>query len=234
MQGAWWKEVWNTERSSRSFLMMNLVGLAEEWDNVGLLVEPSLPHLVNTILLTNNLTEAVVEEARELATQGEKVDMIVSYHPPIFKPLKRLTQYSAKERIVVWALKERVAIYSPHTAYDSVWGGVNDWLLDGVGEGVVTPLRVSQLPGKLPHTLVVQGSEEEEEKEVEEVIRSIASGAGPLVTTRTSPGSVWSKEVAVSYSVLSALAAELPRALPGCSFTVRPSPKVWFLYIVLV
>ena len=208
--------------------------LAEEWDNVGLLVEPSLPHLVSTILLTNDLTEAVVEEAKELGSQGEKVDMIVSYHPPIFKPLKRLTQCSAKERIVAWALEERVAIYSPHTAYDSVWGGVNDWLLAGVGEGVVTPLKVSQLPGKLPHTLVVQGSEVEEEKEVEEVIRRIASGAKPVDTIQTLSGSVWSKEVAVSCSALSALAAELPRALPGCSITVRPSPKVWFLYCVLV
>ena len=200
--------------------------LAEEWDNVGLLVEPSLPHLVRTILLTNDLTEAVVEEAKELGSGGERVDMIISYHPPIFKPLKRLTQQSAKERIIVWALEQRVAIYSPHTACDSFWGGVNDWLVSGIGEGVVTPLKVNQLPSKLPHTLVIQGSRVSEEKKVEEIVCSAVSSTGPLATTRTSSG-VWSKEVAVSSNALSALTVELPQALPECSMSVRPSPKVW-------
>ena len=39
--------------------------LAEEWDNVGLLVEPSQPHFVKSLLLTNDLTEKVVQEAIE-------------------------------------------------------------------------------------------------------------------------------------------------------------------------
>ncbi len=58
-----------------------------------------------------------------------QVNMILSYHPPIFVPMKRLTQSSWKERIVVRCAENRVAIYSPHTSYDAVQGGVNDWLL---------------------------------------------------------------------------------------------------------
>nr|KAG5700574.1 hypothetical protein BaRGS_015370 [Batillaria attramentaria] len=59
--------------------------LAGSWDNVGLLVEPSPPHQVRKILLTNDLTASQSwEEAVD-----EKVNMIVSYHPPIFAPLKR-------------------------------------------------------------------------------------------------------------------------------------------------
>lgn len=58
---------------------------AESWDNVGLLIEPSEPKNVSHILLTNDLTENVMQEAVDL-----NVDMIISYHPPIFAPLKRI------------------------------------------------------------------------------------------------------------------------------------------------
>lgn len=60
--------------------------LAESWDNVGLLVEPSSPKNIHKILLTNDLTEGVMQEA-----EASSVDLIYSYHPPIFAPLKRIT-----------------------------------------------------------------------------------------------------------------------------------------------
>lgn len=59
--------------------------LAEPWDNVGLLVEPFTPKVIKKILLTNDLTESVMQEAVE-----SSVDLIYSYHPPIFAPLKRI------------------------------------------------------------------------------------------------------------------------------------------------
>ena len=40
--------------------------LAGSWDNVGLLVEPSPPHRVNSLLLTNDLTAPVMEEALQI------------------------------------------------------------------------------------------------------------------------------------------------------------------------
>lgn len=103
--------------------------LAESWDNVGLLVEPSPPHTVNTLFLTNDLTEEVMEEAVQ-----KKADLILSYHPPIFAPLKRVTWKTWKERLVVRALENRIGIYSPHTAYDAIPHGVNNWLTKGLGE----------------------------------------------------------------------------------------------------
>lgn len=59
--------------------------LAESWDNVGLLIEPSSVQ-ISTILLTNDLTENVMEEALEI-----KANLIISYHPPIFRALKSIT-----------------------------------------------------------------------------------------------------------------------------------------------
>ena len=98
--------------------------LAAKWDNVGLLLEPSAPHTVSRILLTNDLTEPVLDEAILLNT-----DFIVAYHPPIFVPMRRLTQSSWKERLLVKCIENRIAIFSPHTTYDTLKGGVNDWLI---------------------------------------------------------------------------------------------------------
>ncbi|XP_023950541.1 NIF3-like protein 1 isoform X2 [Bicyclus anynana] len=97
--------------------------LSEQWDNTGLLVEPYTPRNITKILLTNDLTEDVALEAKE-----KSCEMIISYHPPIFAPLKSIIQSAWKERIVSLLLETRIYLYSPHTSWDSVKGGVNDWL----------------------------------------------------------------------------------------------------------
>uniref|UniRef100_A0AAG5DNP1 NIF3-like protein 1 n=1 Tax=Anopheles atroparvus TaxID=41427 RepID=A0AAG5DNP1_ANOAO len=97
--------------------------IAEKWDNVGLLVEPFPERPIRNVLLTIDLTERVMQEAMEKST-----DLIISYHPPIFAPLKRITQKSWKERIINHCLRNGIAVYSPHTSWDNVTNGVNDWL----------------------------------------------------------------------------------------------------------
>jgi len=110
---------------------------AGSWDNVGLLIDPMTPDKpVKTLLLTNDLTEDVMQEAVHT-----KSDMILSYHPPIFRPLKRLTANNWKERIAIKCLTNGIAVYSPHTSLDAVQGGVNDWLIQPFGKGKVTPLE---------------------------------------------------------------------------------------------
>lgn len=115
---------------------------AEEWDNVGLLFEPladrrdqAAPPSVRRVLLTIDLTEAVLDEA-----SAREADLVVAYHPPIFRPLKRIGTRALGERALQRSARAQVAIYSPHTALDAAPGGVNDWLADGVGPGVRTPL----------------------------------------------------------------------------------------------
>uniref|UniRef100_A0A8C8VR97 NIF3-like protein 1 n=1 Tax=Pelusios castaneus TaxID=367368 RepID=A0A8C8VR97_9SAUR len=117
------------------------LSLAESWDNVGLLVEPSPPHTVSTLFLTNDLTEEVMEEALQ-----RKADLILSYHPPIFHALKRITWKTWKERLVIRALEHRVGIYSPHTSYDAIPQGVNNWLAKGLGACTTVPLHPSTAP----------------------------------------------------------------------------------------
>ena len=129
---------------------------AESWDNVGLLVEPSGNPTISCILLTIDLTELVLNEARELGA-----GLVISYHPLIFHPLKRLTQQSVKERIVIRAVESGVAVYSPHTALDCMEGGVNDWLLAGLGEGKVQALTVYTQPSTTDRLLTVFGVQKE-------------------------------------------------------------------------
>ena len=58
--------------------------LAEDWDNVGLMLGRK-GKTVKKILLALDLTKEVVEQAI-----SQKVDLIVTHHPAIFKKLKRV------------------------------------------------------------------------------------------------------------------------------------------------
>lgn len=102
--------------------------VAYDSDNVGLLVEPSDPLYVKRLLVTNDLTEPVLEEAI-----SREVQLIVSYHPAIYAPLKRLTQAEWKQRSIVKCIERHIAVYSPHSTWDSIDGGINDWILQAFG-----------------------------------------------------------------------------------------------------
>ncbi|KAL4223512.1 NGG1 interacting factor [Mactra antiquata] len=123
--------------------------LAGSWDNVGLLVEPSPPHQVETIFLTNDLTPPVLEEAI-----AKHSNMIISYHPPIFTGMKKLSQKQWKDRIIIKCIENRIALYSPHTSYDCVQGGVNDWLISCFDIKDVKPVELFEtLPSCFSHLI---------------------------------------------------------------------------------
>jgi dinuclear metal center YbgI/SA1388 family protein len=115
--------------------------LAEDWDNVGLLLEPvgSAEREIKRLFLCIDLSETVLNEALELGA-----DLVLAYHPPLFRGLKRLRASVPEERVLVRAMEAGLALYSPHTALDAAQGGINDWLARGVGPGRCTPL--------VPHT----------------------------------------------------------------------------------
>ncbi len=96
---------------------------AEEWDNVGLLAgDPDAP--LRRALLCIDCTRDVVLEAERL-----QCDAIVAYHPPLFRPISRVTRGS----IVYELVRRGLALYSPHTALDAAEGGTNDVLADAIG-----------------------------------------------------------------------------------------------------
>ncbi|NMH88567.1 Nif3-like dinuclear metal center hexameric protein [Flavivirga algicola] len=95
---------------------------AEDFDNVGLLVGNKNEKLTG-VLVTLDTLETVVDEAIK-----KNCNLIVSFHPIIFKGLKKLTGKNYVERVVIKAIKHDIAIYSMHTALDNAMQGVNDMI----------------------------------------------------------------------------------------------------------
>lgn len=137
---------------------------AGSWDNVGLLIDPGVPDReIKTLFLTNDLTENVMAEA--MAKGSDSGLMILSYHPPIFRPLKRITADNWKDRVYIKCIANNIPVYSPHTALDAIQGGVNDWLVKpfaGIAKAVspleeiepgIGPGRLLELSPENPLTL---------------------------------------------------------------------------------
>ena len=125
--------------------------LAEDWDRVGLHIGRQRQR-VRRALLCIDLTEAVVAEAGQ-----QRVDLVVAYHPPIFKPLAELTDVEVKPRIALDLAERGIAVYSPHTALDAAPDGVNDWLAEGIGTGECWPIRPAAAADGSPSETAGQG-----------------------------------------------------------------------------
>jgi dinuclear metal center YbgI/SA1388 family protein len=103
------------------------LSLAEPWDNVGLLIGDRQQPLTGPVVLTIDLTPAVMDECEQI-----KASAVIAYHPIIFEPIKRLTTDDARQKTALRAIRSNIAIYSPHTALDSAAGCMSDWLTDMV------------------------------------------------------------------------------------------------------
>jgi dinuclear metal center YbgI/SA1388 family protein len=96
--------------------------LAEDWDNVGLMVGRK-GKTVKRILLALDLSKEVVEQAI-----AQKIDMIITHHPAIFKKLKRVVDNDWQQDLLLTLMENGIAVYSAHTNLDCVSTGVNDVL----------------------------------------------------------------------------------------------------------
>ena len=126
------------------------LALAESWDNPGLLVDCGGE--VSRVLVTLDITPEVVEEA---ARKG--CGLIVSHHPVIFSPLKKLSGQDVAFQLV----KSGISAICMHTNLDAAEGGVNEVLAgifgmremeafaEGCGRvGSIEPITVPELAKK--------------------------------------------------------------------------------------
>ncbi|GMV26869.1 MAG: GTP cyclohydrolase 1 type 2 [Phycisphaerae bacterium] len=111
--------------------------LAESWDRVGLAVGRPSRALDGPVVLTIDLTQQVLDEALARGAAA-----IISYHPPIWDPVKRVTDATPKERLLTAAIRSDIAVYSPHTSLDNADGCMTDWLCEGVS-GSTTPGKIA-------------------------------------------------------------------------------------------
>ncbi|KAI2631231.1 GTP cyclohydrolase 1 type 2/Nif3 [Xylaria nigripes] len=130
----------------------------KSWDNTGLLVgqAPSFADQAGQsrpiVLLTNDLTNVVVDEALE---KGASV--IVCYHPVIFSPLKSLTTKDPMQTQLLRLIAAGISVYCPHTAVDAAVGGLNDWLCDILIDGDNEIKRTVAEPISRPLSESLQG-----------------------------------------------------------------------------
>lgn len=102
-------------------------GLAESYDNVGLLV--GLPKQeVSGILVNLDMTEEVVDEAIERG-----INMVVAHHPIWFSSRKRLNGEDYVSRVIMKAVKHDILLYAFHTNLDNIRTGVNQRMAEQMG-----------------------------------------------------------------------------------------------------
>ena len=106
------------------------------------------------MLLALDVTDAVVDEAIRLGAK-----LIVSHHPMIFNPLKRVTDDDPTGRKIIRMIRAGISAICLHTNLDTAEGGVNDCLMEALGARVTglldphgahpdgTPFGVGRLGG---------------------------------------------------------------------------------------
>ncbi len=112
------------------------LGLAESWDNVGLLVGSRYGHIERAMTCLT-VTAAVVAEAIERDAQ-----LIISHHPLPFKPLTKITSDTITGQLLLDLISNNVAIYSAHTAMDSAAEGINQHIAERLQLESIQPLSV--------------------------------------------------------------------------------------------
>ncbi len=100
---------------------------AEDFDNVGLLVGDEKNEVTNVLVALDTLEETLDEAI------SKECNLIVSFHPILFKGLKSITGKNYVERVLLKAIKNDVAIYAMHTALDNVKTGVSGKMAEMLG-----------------------------------------------------------------------------------------------------
>lgn len=100
---------------------------AEDFDNVGLLVGDDKKE-VNKILVSFDVTPEVVAEAKE-----EQTDLIVCFHPLIFRGLKKITTQDRTASMLIDLIKNDISVYAIHTNLDNIENGPNKEISNQIG-----------------------------------------------------------------------------------------------------
>ena len=132
---------------------------ALDFDNVGLLAG-RLEKEVNRVYIALDATDAVIDRAIK-----EGADMLITHHPLIFSPLKKVTDENFISRRIVKLIQNDISYYAMHTNYD-VLGmaelseqilGIRDTeVLDITMEKEGIPEGIGRI-GSLEHPMTLEG-----------------------------------------------------------------------------
>jgi dinuclear metal center YbgI/SA1388 family protein len=109
--------------------------LAEDWDNVGLQVgDPGAP--LERVMVALDPGLSAVQAALNAGAQA-----LVTHHPLLFRPIKRLTPEDTVGQVLWTAVRDGLAIISAHTNLDCAVDGLNSWLAVRLGVQQGLPLQ---------------------------------------------------------------------------------------------
>lgn len=100
---------------------------AEDWDNVGLIVGRR-DKIITGIVIALDITEKVIEETIKTGS-----NLIITHHPIIFNPLKKINEDSVLGKKILKLIENNISVYTLHTNLDSAKMGLNDYLGDMLG-----------------------------------------------------------------------------------------------------
>ena len=92
--------------------------LSCEWDNDGLMLSPDTGAEVRRVAVALDVTDDTVAFAKDYGAE-----LIVTHHPLIFKPLKRLVSHK-----LITLISSGISVFSFHTRLDVLETGVNSAL----------------------------------------------------------------------------------------------------------
>lgn len=130
--------------------------LAQEWDNVGLLIGRPRRE-VQRVLVALDITEEVIAEA-----EREQMDAIVAHHPIMncaWRPVQTIRSDDIQGRKLMRLIEYDIAAICMHTNLDAASSGVNDTLAAALGLEQVELLEGGEgiaRMGLLPEPMTIQ------------------------------------------------------------------------------
>ncbi len=115
---------------------------AEDWDNSGMQLGDRDWQIKRIWVALDPLPEVI-----SAACQRD-VDLVITHHPLIFKPLTTIDVSTLEGFVIQQALDHHVAIFSVHTNLDKVKDGVNDALASRIGLRNITSLVIDADSGR--------------------------------------------------------------------------------------
>ena len=127
---------------------------AESYDNCGLLIGHE-DQEVDTVVTALDVTEGAVDYALSVGAQ-----MIISHHPVIFHPFKRIVDSDRDGARLLKIIEGNLAVCAAHTSMDAAMGGTNDIAAERLGLLAVRPLEEEGVGmgriGTLPTIMTMQ------------------------------------------------------------------------------
>ncbi len=168
------------------------LSFAEEWDNAGLLCG-RLDKEIKKVYIAVDATDGVIAEAVRL-----QADLLLTHHPLIFKPLKRITTEDFIGRRIYTLIRNGICYYAMHTNFDVM--GMADAAADEIGlrnrqvldityEDEIAKEGVGRI-GKLPRIMTLEECAEYVKKAFDlEMVQVFGEKEQTIEKAAISPGS---------------------------------------------